>query len=299
MQGLPLARAAVLGSFAGQVAALRDGALGRYIEEQADYFRFSRVLEFSRVRGGRQDAGCSTEHLGQPLFCSGSGRRAGAHPLPRLRLLLAPLLAAPATLAASLLPSRSASTRRWRRRAARRCTCSSSSSLGRCAPCWRPPPRGLTRSWCRQGGAGGEGRCAGGGPAHGRGFKAWQHVLVSPGAACPRNPLPSGAPAHREAPGCHQPSPRGCSVGQVGPRSYLSLLCAPRRLLGAAPSCGQRPHLPLPHRHAAHPPRLERVCLERWGRMEEQLRQCYSGIELKPPPAELRRWFQAAKAAGP
>jgi hypothetical protein len=33
--------------------------------------------------------------------------------------------------------------------------------------------------------------------------------------------------------------------------------------------------------------------------MEEQLRQCYSGIELKPPPAELRRWFQAAKAAGP
>jgi hypothetical protein len=44
--------------------------------------------------------------------------------------------------------------------------------------------------------------------------------------------------------------------------------------------------------------RLERICLERWQRMEEQLRQCYSGIELRPPLVELRRMFLAAAVTG-
>lgn len=32
--------------------------------------------------------------------------------------------------------------------------------------------------------------------------------------------------------------------------------------------------------------------------MEEQLRQCYSGIELRPPLVELRRMFLAAAVTG-
>lgn len=41
--------------------------------------------------------------------------------------------------------------------------------------------------------------------------------------------------------------------------------------------------------------RLEAICLDRWRRMEQQLAQCYRGIELRPPPDELRRWFRAAR----
>ncbi|KAI3433569.1 hypothetical protein D9Q98_003380 [Chlorella vulgaris] len=44
--------------------------------------------------------------------------------------------------------------------------------------------------------------------------------------------------------------------------------------------------------------KLERICLERWQRMEEQLRQCYSGIDLRPPLVELRRMFLAAAVTG-
>lgn len=44
--------------------------------------------------------------------------------------------------------------------------------------------------------------------------------------------------------------------------------------------------------------RLEGICLERWGRMEGQLAACYQGMQLRPPPAELRRWFRAARQAG-
>lgn len=43
--------------------------------------------------------------------------------------------------------------------------------------------------------------------------------------------------------------------------------------------------------------RLEAICLERWGRMEQQLAACYPGLQLRPPPAELRRWFGAARSA--
>ena len=43
--------------------------------------------------------------------------------------------------------------------------------------------------------------------------------------------------------------------------------------------------------------RLESICLQRWGRMDDQLRQCYKGVELRPPLEELRRMFAAAKRA--
>ncbi|PRW58682.1 exocyst complex component SEC3A [Chlorella sorokiniana] len=43
--------------------------------------------------------------------------------------------------------------------------------------------------------------------------------------------------------------------------------------------------------------KLEGICLERWGRMEGQLAACYQGMQLRPPPSELRRWFRAARQA--
>ena len=49
MQSLPLGHAPALAAFGGQVAALRDRAMGGYIEQQVDYFKFTRILEFSRV----------------------------------------------------------------------------------------------------------------------------------------------------------------------------------------------------------------------------------------------------------
>lgn len=68
-----------------------------------------------------------------------------------------------------------------------------------------------------------------------------------------------------------------------------------------AAMCISPPNLLL--HHVAAPPiphltrRLEGICLERWGRMEGQLAACYQGIQLRPPPAELRRWFRAARQA--
>ena len=52
MQSLPLGHAPALAAFGGQVAALRDRAMGGYIEQQVDYFKFTRILEFSRVGFG-------------------------------------------------------------------------------------------------------------------------------------------------------------------------------------------------------------------------------------------------------
>jgi hypothetical protein len=49
VQSLPLGHAPALAAFGGQVAALRDRAMGGYIEQQVDYFKFTRILEFSRV----------------------------------------------------------------------------------------------------------------------------------------------------------------------------------------------------------------------------------------------------------
>ena len=44
--------------------------------------------------------------------------------------------------------------------------------------------------------------------------------------------------------------------------------------------------------------RLEGICLQRWGRMQEQLRLCYPNIQLQPPLAELKQIFKAAAKAG-
>lgn len=83
----------------------------------------------------------------------------------------------------------------------------------------------------------------------------------------------------------------------------LGRLCWALHTRHTSPACilasPQAPHLPSPVLRARLTPcRLERICLERWGRMEEQMRLCYSGIELRPPLSELRRMFRAAKGAG-
>ena len=43
---------------------------------------------------------------------------------------------------------------------------------------------------------------------------------------------------------------------------------------------------------------MEGICLQRWARMQEQLRACYPGITLHPPLAQLKQIFQAAARAG-
>ena len=49
LQALPTARVPLLGRYLQQVGGLTEAAMRAYIEQQVDYFKFTRVLELSRV----------------------------------------------------------------------------------------------------------------------------------------------------------------------------------------------------------------------------------------------------------
>ena len=69
---------------------------------------------------------------------------------------------------------------------------------------------------------------------------------------------------------------------------------------GPSVLCAVLADVPFPLAPLPPPPppcRLEGICLQRWGRMQEQVRLCYPGIALQPPVEELRRMFQAAAKA--